>query len=863
MRWSAAKLRWMLLGGVVLLVAVVAAFFGVARWKAGLIWQRILARSGVNLRQETNGFTISQSSGGRTVFTLHAAKATPLGNNRYLLHDAVMILYGRQPGRDDRISGKEIEYDQAQGVARAAGEVLMDLQVPEPGGRAGKAGARAVLGFTPESEGGRPGGDAGPASDPGLIHVRTSGLVYMRKMGLAATGEMAEFRYGGIACTSRGAEFDTGASMVRLLADVHMTGTVRKGAFTLVAGHAELSRVANTVDLTAPVLTLGAREARAAHALLHLRKDGDLEAMEASGTVQLRDGTRTVGAPGMTATFREDNRPEQARMSNGVDFADSDRARPARGSADGMELRWGGDGVLQTALATGAVKFEQAGVAADGAATTRRMVADQATASFVAGSGSAAKRAVLQRMHLVGSAGFGSETAASAGRGTVMNFVKGDDLTADFSVGADGRAVVRRLDGAGHTQLVQTGADGARQQSSGDVLEAEFAPGMATSGRRSGNPGEERAEVTSAVQTGHVEVLSWAAPRAGNAGQIAGSGVEPELTTGRGDKAVYLASESTVTLTGGGGDAKATVEQPGGNLAASTIVVHQDSGDADATGGVVATKLGNAGAATTHVLASRARLLHETKLSEFYGEAGRPAQMFQGGSQVQAAEILLDGKAHGLAARPGGGGDRVEAVFATESSKDEGGAGKGVSGDRAGKGSGVFGARGADGVVGEGLTAAGRKVVRVSAARMDYDDLHHEAVFTGDVVMRGVMGEVRGENGAAFLKSPSAKGGGPGASVPDLGGSLERMVMVGDVKLQQPGRSGVGEQLTYTAASDTVVLTGTPGKPPRITAESGSVVTGATLVMRSSDSTIVVAGTASGPKTVGGTRVHTETDLKK
>jgi lipopolysaccharide export system protein LptA len=98
--------------------------------------------------------------------------------------------------------------------------------------------------------------------------------------------------------------------------------------------------------------------------------------------------------------------------------------------------------------------------------------------------------------------------------------------------------------------------------------------------------------------------------------------------------------------------------------------------------------------------------------------------------------------------------------------------------------------------------------------------------------------------------------------VPDLGGSLERMVVAGDVRITQPGRTGIGEQLTYTAATDTVALTGAPGKPPRVTAEQGSVVTGATLLFRSTDSTIVVAGTEGGPKAPGGTRVHTETDLK-
>src|SRR5579875_615311 len=119
----------------------------------------------------------------------------------------------------------------------------------------------------------------------------------MRKLGLAATGEPTEFRYGNITCTSHGAEFDTGKGLVRLLADVHMTGTLRKSPFKLAAARAELNRNQNTADLASPVMTSGERNARAAHALLHLRKDGTLEAVEANGAVELRSGTQTLSGP--------------------------------------------------------------------------------------------------------------------------------------------------------------------------------------------------------------------------------------------------------------------------------------------------------------------------------------------------------------------------------------------------------------------------------------------------------------------------------------------------------------------------------------------------------------------------------------
>ena len=111
MRWSPERVRWLLLGGVFGLAAVIAALFGLSTYRAGKIWQRILARNGVHIRQESNGVTYSQSKGNRTIFTVHAGRSVPHGDGKWTLHDAVLILYGKN-GRDDRISGSQFEYDE-------------------------------------------------------------------------------------------------------------------------------------------------------------------------------------------------------------------------------------------------------------------------------------------------------------------------------------------------------------------------------------------------------------------------------------------------------------------------------------------------------------------------------------------------------------------------------------------------------------------------------------------------------------------------------------------------------------------------------------------------------------------------------
>ena len=153
--------------GAVLLACVIAAVFGMANYRAGKIWQRILARNGVNLKQETNGFTYSQSDGKRTIFTLHAAKAKPQGKGKWSLSNAVLVLYAKD-GRTDRIYGSQFDYDQDAGLARAVGEVHMDLQAPAASGKAGHPTPPVDLSFTPGED---------SAENPSLIHVRTSGLV--------------------------------------------------------------------------------------------------------------------------------------------------------------------------------------------------------------------------------------------------------------------------------------------------------------------------------------------------------------------------------------------------------------------------------------------------------------------------------------------------------------------------------------------------------------------------------------------------------------------------------------------------------------------------------------------------------------
>jgi lipopolysaccharide export system protein LptA len=248
-------------------------------------------------------------------------------------------------------------------------------------------------------------------------------------------------------------------------------------------------------------------------------------------------------------------------------------------------------------------------------------------------------------------------------------------------------------------------------------------------------------------------------------------------------------------------------------------------------------------APVTHILAASARLHHATQISEFYGTDAQPAKMWQDASQVQAATLLFDGAKRTFSARPAEPGALVHAVL--------------VGQPVAAK---------------PGKPARASSIVRVASPKMDYNDLQHEATFSGGVTMDGSMGQVHGDRSVVFLeaadksaatKPAASKAGSPTqATAPPnpFSGSLDRVVVLGDVQMTQPGRKATGDELLYTAATGNYVLTGTPAKPPLVVDSQQGSVTGTTLLFGDAGSTIVVSGATVAGKP--GTRVRTETEVR-
>ena len=341
MRFSIPRLRGVLIAGAALLVLVLVAYIGLGRYRSLMVYQRLLKRSGVTLTHDTNGFTYSQSLLGRTVFTLHAAKATQLGSGKWALHEADLTLFDRAGNPADHITGSEIDYDEATGVARAQGVVDMELQPPQGlanGGRAvtsagTPADALAAAAATPKTA--------------QAVHVRTSGLVYNRKLGIATTDQKVEFRYGGMDCTAMGAEFNSQASTLRLLAQVAMEGVAHGQPLHVRAASAEMNRDDNVAVLMKPVVSSNGQSAAADKGLLNLRKDGSIERLQGIDHVVLRSETEVVTAARLDATLNsQDAAGEGAAFGRrGDDWHGSSAADAGLGVDGGCGLRcaWGAD----------------------------------------------------------------------------------------------------------------------------------------------------------------------------------------------------------------------------------------------------------------------------------------------------------------------------------------------------------------------------------------------------------------------------------------------------------------------------------------------------------------------------------------
>lgn len=819
---SIERLRIWLLVGAGLLVLVIVSFLGYAHYRTHRFLSDLPEKLGVDVARETNAFTYSQSVGGRTIYTIHAARAVQHKNGKYTLHDVGIVVYGHNSDRADRIYGAEFEYDQKDQVARAMGEVHLDLQAPAPTDAQGKREYAA---------GGEPGGSEPVGADAHMIHVKTSGLVFMQKLGVAATDQPIEFEYGGMTGHAVGADYDSDTGVLVLHSAVQVVGLQQGQPATLTASRAELNRPAKQVVLTQAKYVLVGRAgeeagetAQARRMVVHLRDDGSAERMEAEGAVTLTDadGGRVV-APRGNVLLNAESRPQSAVLTGGVHYVADEPLRQAQGEAAEGKASFDNAGRLQHITLNGAVKLRErvrASQAANALWSERDLGAGTVELAMVADK---AGKARLQEAKAIGDAHLKvvSQSGKPGHVAVTSSDLAGDLLTAHFAA-VDGAQRLALVNGAGHTLLRRVSATGAVNTSAGDALEVHFKP-------EPGHPGAAQ-EIATAVQEGHVVMTQAPAKAKGPAD------ASPPQQRALAARAVYDGAMQKLTLTGG-----VQLTQAADTLWADRITVEQRTNDAEADGGVKASYSGNGGE-PVHVLAARAVLKHNAGQATFYG-GDAPARLWQGASQVEAPVLEFNQKEKRLVARGDGASAAVHTALVSEPRPNSGTA-KGA----------------------EKAAPAKVEVLRITSRMLTYSDATRQAEFTGGVRVESADGSMRGQQAVVYLqaaktgatKPKAATASAPAAQAGFFGGGVDRVVASGHIEIDQPGRRATGERVVYTAADGMFVMTGTPASPPKVVDAMRGTVTGASLRFHAGDESVVVSNGVDNRQ-----RVRTETWVKK
>src|SRR5271165_1353201 len=313
---SIAHVRKWLIAGVVVLVAAVSISYWVARTRVGPTLHNVPKVLGLDIQQTSDGFSLSKSAAGRTLYTIRASKAVQFkAGGRADLQNVHIVVYGHAHDRYDQIYGDEFTYDPQSGDINAIGEVHIDLQ--------GNA------------EGPLKPDQAAPAELKNPLHLVTHSLIFNQKNGTAQTEEVVEFRSAQASGSAKGAYYDSKTNELLLKSDVHIVTTGDRPA--IITGDSGVMQkdprqaVLNHVRIEQPDRTLTADKGT-----LLFEPDNSVQHVVAEGNVHIETQGPTVVdimGPRGDLNMGPKNSVQQAIMSGGAKF-ETHGANLTHGSAD-------------------------------------------------------------------------------------------------------------------------------------------------------------------------------------------------------------------------------------------------------------------------------------------------------------------------------------------------------------------------------------------------------------------------------------------------------------------------------------------------------------------------------------------------
>ena len=190
-------------GSAVVLVAGVTVSYWIATSRVRSHAAQCAQDLGIDIQQTSDGFSLSKSEAGRTLYTIRASKAVQFKAGGHAdLHNVHIVVYGHTHDRYDQIYGNQFTYDPQTGDVNAVGEVHIDLQGNAEG--------------PPKPD------QAPPAELKNPLHLLTHSLTFNQNTGIAHTDEVVEFRSAQATGSARGAYYDSKDNQLQLKSDVHI-----------------------------------------------------------------------------------------------------------------------------------------------------------------------------------------------------------------------------------------------------------------------------------------------------------------------------------------------------------------------------------------------------------------------------------------------------------------------------------------------------------------------------------------------------------------------------------------------------------------------------------------------------------------
>ncbi len=589
-----SRLRLWFATAAIVLVAVVAGFYFYGRMRVRRAIGEVPRHLGINIEQSTQGFTLSKSEGGHTLFTVHASKAVQYKESgKAELRDVSIIVYGRQANRYDQIYGADFEYDPRSGDVAAKSEVHIDLE--------GNAEGPLTADQTPPPE----------LKNP--IHLKTSGLLFNAKTGLARTAEAIEFRVPQANGSAVGASYDSKAATLTLDSNIVVHSTDASAA-SIVARHGVITKGPNRAMLQDVRMTSNTGSFAGSQLTVYFRDDNTIEHMTATGDVRAVStgkNTHELRAAAAEAWVDARNSLRTATFSGNVSLNASGE-QPMSGTAGKLTVDFGPHNRAGKVRAANGVKLLQQ----PGSKDSHPVEISAAAIDFQVQNGRALQQAITSGpaqvtvLPVPGASGQNAaQTVASAGR---------------FEARFNRQNRIEHVTGMPNVKVVSTAPGQPPKTSTSDRLDVTFNP---------------RGNISAMLQEGH---FHYSEPATGTAGE----------RTAWADHARYTPEDEALLLTG-----SPRIIDGGMTISADTLRLFRRSGNLVASGDVKTTyselkpQPGGALLASSdpiHVTAPEMRATRSAGTALYYGGA----RLWQGSSIVQAPSIEFDQRNRKILAQP-------------------------------------------------------------------------------------------------------------------------------------------------------------------------------------------------------------------